>query len=413
MPNKKSKTWTKTRHKIITKIAYFFIYPFVRFKYGARIQKIAKSDKRQYLILFNHQTDYDQFFVGCAMRKPVYYVASEDLFSKGFISKLLKWAVAPIPIKKQTTDVRAVMNCIKVAKEGGHVALSPEGNRTYSGKTEHINSAICGLIKVLKLPVLFFKIENGYGVHPRWSDNTRKGKMRAHISRVMEKEEYQDLSEEKLYEIVKKELAVNEGCLSGEFHHKRKAEYLERAVYVCPYCGFSTFESHKNNITCKKCGLELEYLSTKQLKVIKNSSLEGAKPFPFEFFTEWYDYQSQYLNQTDLSLYYDKPLYEERAEVFKVELYKNKKKIEKNANLKLYGNRIEIFGKNGNLNFNFDDLSGVTVLGRNKVNIYSKNELWQIKGDKRFNGLKYVNVFYRYNNIKKGEDNGKLLFLGL
>ncbi len=413
MQNKKSKTWTKTRHKIITKIAYFFIYPFVRFKYGARITKIAKGDKRQYLILFNHQTDYDQFFVGCAFRNPVYYVASEDLFSKGFISKLLKWAVAPIPIKKQTTDVRAVMNCIKVAKEGGHIALAPEGNRTYSGKTEHINPAICGLIKALKLPVAFFKIENGYGVHPRWSNNTRKGKMRAYISCVMEREEYQDLSEDKLYEIVKKELNVNEGCISGEFYHKKKAEYLERAVYVCPYCGFSTFESHKNNITCKKCGLELEYLSTKQLKVIKNSSLGGSKPFPFEFFTEWYDYQNQYVNQTDLSLYYDKPLYEERGEIFKVVLYKNKKKLEDDAELKLYGNKIEIFGKSGKITFNFDDLIGISVLGRNKVNIYFQDELWQIKGDKRFNGIKYVNVFYRYNNIKKGEVNGKLLFLGL
>ena len=48
-----------------------------------------------------------------AFKGPVYYLASEDLFNKGWVSVLLKWAVNPIPIKKQTTDPRAVRNCLK------------------------------------------------------------------------------------------------------------------------------------------------------------------------------------------------------------------------------------------------------------------------------------------------------------
>lgn len=109
-------------------------------------------------------------------RGPVYYVASEDLFSNGFVSGLLRYAVAPIPIRKQTTDIRSVMNCIKVAKEGGTIAIAPEGNRTFSGRTEYIKPSIVGLVRVLKLPVAFIRIEGGYGVQPRWSDVVRKGK---------------------------------------------------------------------------------------------------------------------------------------------------------------------------------------------------------------------------------------------
>ena len=45
---------------------------------------------RAYLILMNHQTAFDQFFVGMAFKGPVYYVASEDLFSNGWISSLLR-----------------------------------------------------------------------------------------------------------------------------------------------------------------------------------------------------------------------------------------------------------------------------------------------------------------------------------
>ena len=48
---------------------------------------------------------------------------------------------------------------------------------------------------------------------------------------------------------------------------------------------------------------------------------------------------------------------------------------------------------------------------KNKLNIYVGKRIFQIKGDCRFNALKYVNIFYRYMQIKKGDNNGK--FLGL
>ena len=45
------------------------------------------------------------------------------------------------------------------------------------------------------------------------------------------------------------------------------------------------------------------------------------------------------------------------------------------------------------------------------LNIYFGETLYQFKGSKRFNALKYVNLFYRYKNIKEGNADGK--FLGL
>ena len=138
MPKKKAKKWRRFRHRVITKLAYCVLYPYMRCKYHVRIERFKEQGKRQYFILFNHQTGIDQFIVGCSFKGPLYYVASEDIFSNGFISRLLQWAVAPIPIKKQATDSRAVLNCLRVRKEGGSIAVAPEGNRTYSGKTEHI-----------------------------------------------------------------------------------------------------------------------------------------------------------------------------------------------------------------------------------------------------------------------------------
>ena len=51
------------------------------------------------------------------------------------------------------------------------------------------------------------------------------------------------------------------------------------------------------------------------------------------------------------------------------------------------------------------------VLGRNKANIYIGDKVYQLKGDKRFNALKYVHIYYRYKNITKGNECEQ--FLGL
>ena len=178
----KQKQWTHPRHKVITEIARFLLAPYCRWRYGITVEPFAAQGDRPYLVLYNHQTPFDQFFVGMAFQGPIYYMATEDIFSLGWISSVLKWLVNPIPIRKQTTDIQAVMNCMRIAREGGTIAIAPEGNRTYSGRTEYMNPAIGGLVKKLKLPVALLRIEGGYGVEPRWSSVIRKGKMKAYVS---------------------------------------------------------------------------------------------------------------------------------------------------------------------------------------------------------------------------------------
>jgi hypothetical protein len=133
---------------------------------------------------------------------------------------------------------------------------------------------------------------------------------------------------------------------------------------------------------------------------------------PFEFVNDWYEYQEKFVNSTDVNEYNETPLYTEKAAFSQVVIYKRKKKICKDATIKLYGNRIEI-DANGKREFLFDEVTAVSVLGRNKLNIYTKDELWQLKGDKRFNAVKYMHMYFRYNNIKKGGKDGEFLFLGL
>lgn len=404
-PMKKKKKWIKYRHRVVRNIVYTLLYPYTKWKYGIKIERFKEQGDRAYLILLNHQTPFDQFFVGMSFKGPVYYVATEDIFSKGWVSSIIRWLVAPIPIKKQTTDAAAVINCLRVAREGGTIAIAPEGNRTYSGKTEYMSDAIAPLARRLKLPIALYRIEGGYGAQPRWSDGVRKGKMRSFVSRVIEPEEYASLSDAELFDIIEKGLAVNEGTPGGLFKSKKRAEYLERAIYVCPYCGLSEFESHGNEMRCKKCEKTIEYGEDKKLT-------GKGFDFPFNYVAEWYDYQKDFVCALDLTEYKEKPLYRDSAELYEVIVNKNKSLLRKTAAIALYGDRVVIDEESEKkLAFPFDGVTAAAVLGRNKLNIYYNEKVYQIKGGKRFNALKYVNIYFRYKNIGKGDENGK--FLGL
>ena len=405
MQDKKKKTWVKTRHRVVTALLWPIFYPIVCLRYHIRIQRFREQGDRNYLILMNHQTPFDQFFVSAAFRGPIYYLATEDIFSLGWISRALSWLVAPIPIKKQTTDLKAVMNCLKVAREGGTVALAPEGNRTYSGRTEYMKSSIVPLAKKMKLPIVLFRIEGGYGIQPRWSDVIRRGKMRAYVSEVIEPETYKNMSDEELFEVIKTGLYVDEAKVDGEYRHKNLAEYMERAVYVCPFCGLAEFESHKDMVECKSCGRKIRYLPTKELKG------EGFE-FPFPFMGQWYDYQKEFVNRLDLTQMTEAPLFRDKGQLSEVILYKHKELLYKEVDLALFGDRVVIEVPDGTqINMPFAEMTASAVLGRNKLNIYFGDHVYQIYGGKRFNAMKYVNFFHRYQNIMRGEENGE--FLGL
>lgn len=400
-----NKKWLRFRHRVVRNIVYAILGPYSYIRYRIRVDKFKEQEKRPYLILLNHQTPFDQFFVGMSFRGPVYYLASEDLFSNGWVSSLIRWLVAPIPIKKQSTDLMAVKNCIRVAREGGTIAIAPEGNRTYSGKTEYMSPAIASLARKLGLPIALYRIEGGYGVHPRWSDVIRKGKMHSYVSRVIQPEEYADMTNDELFAVIEKELYVDEAVADARFLSSKRAEYLERAMYVCPDCGLSTFESHGNEIACKKCGKTIRYEEDKRLTGVNGE-------FPYEFVNGWYEYQKAYVNALDVTQYTDKPLYTEKTSLSEVIVYQHKVKMCKEATVCLYGDRFVIDGEGlETMTLPFAEVTAVTVLGRNKLNIYYDGRIYQLKSDKRFNALKYVNIYYRWKNITRGDEDST--FLGI
>ena len=404
---RKKEKWVKFRHKVVRNILNVLLGSYLRIIFKLKINKLREKEKRQYLVIMNHQTAFDQFFMGMAIPGAVYYIASEDLFSKGWVSKVIKYLVAPIPFQKSTADFRAIRNCFKIVREGGTIGFFPEGNRTYGGRTGNIKPSVVALAKGLKLPLVILNIKGGYAAQPRWSDNFHRSKVTVDVTRVIEYEDFKDMPDDDMYEMIKRELYVDESLDLTPLKVKNSAEYMERAMYVCPYCGISEFESKGNTVKCKKCGREILYTEKRQLEGI-------GFEFPYKSVADWYDYQCDYINSLDLSPYCDTPICTDNASLIEVVVYKKKMIISKRAKIAAYSDRLTVLDGNTEMTFRYEDIKGASAVGRNKMNFYVGDKLYQIKGvngDKRLCTLKYLNLLYHSENVRKGENDEQ--FLGL
>lgn len=399
----KKKRWVLKRHTVVRNLLYWPLYIYVILRYRIQIQKLPK-DTPQCFVLMNHQTAFDQFFVSISFPQHIYYISSEDLFSKGWVSRLITWLVAPIPFRKSTSDLNGVKNCLRIAREGGSIGMAPEGNRTYSGTTEYMKPSVANLVRATGLPLALYRIEGGYGAHPRWSDTVRRGKMRSYVSRIIQPEEYKNLTNEALFEIIKKELYVDERLDQTPFYGKKNAEYLDRVMYFCPYCGLSELDSKGDIVSCRKCGMQVRYLPDKRLEGV-------GFDFPYPYVKEWYDAQSNFVRALDMDRFGDDPIFRDTVGYSENIYCKHKVKIDDAATLSVFRDRFQVETGHGVDVYPFAQVYSATVLGRNKLNLYVGNQIFQFCGSKHFNPVKYLNLYY--HSVGEGREHNDDEFLGL
>ena len=406
------KKWTSRRHRIIMELLRYPMKLYCRLKYGYTYKRFTDTS-RPYLVLYNHQTGFDQFFVGLGFSNPLYYVASEDIFSIGWLANVIRFLVNPIPIKKGTNDMRAVLTCRRVAREGGSIAIAPEGNRTYSGATEDIRPSIAQMVRFLGLPVAFFVLRGGYGVLPRWADKVRRGHIHGEVTRVLEPSEAAAMSDEELYRLICDELWVDERENTETNPSAHVAEGLERVIYYCPSCdGFASFSSKGDTLVCRQCGMSVRYGADRRFH-------SDSAVLPYESVKDWYDAQKARVSATDFLEWGDRPIFEDCASLSLVVEYKRKQLMIGRGNVRLYSDRLCIVDSESaveTVTFPLSEVRALSCIGKNKCNVFCNNKIYQLKGDVGFNALKYVNVYYHIKNHEKDGDKNnaeRIEFLGL
>lgn len=391
--------WVKFRHKFFFKLFRGLTYLYVKIKYNFKTKRY-KLPKGPHLILFNHPTNMDPVFAGVAVNRPTYFIANEDLFNIPYVSKILNYLVAPIPKQKSVKDLSTIRTSLRVVKDGGNIGVSPEGNRTYSGKLNFIDNSITKFMKLLKVPVVLYTIKGGFGVNPRFAVKLRKGKIYGEIARIISAEEVNNLSEEELYKIVVDTLDVDDTKLGLTYKGEALAEYLESAFYVCPVCNeFHTLRSEGNFLYCDNCKMSAEY--TEQLTFKSND-----ERFKIKTTRDFADFQDNFIRLLD----YENTSYVDHE----ITLHKASKGRKREAlftgTLTLSKNGLVLKGEREELRLNLDEIISIAILYHNTIIINLQEDKYHLTGDARFNALKYLHLFTLLKSKKQGENNA---FLGI
>ena len=332
----------------------------------------------------------DPFLLSLSFKFPIYFVASDDLFNLK-ISPLIKYLVAPIPKSKSLHDAAAMMGVFRVIREGGAVGIFPEGNRTVSGGQWEMTDAIAKLAKALKVPLVIYNICGGYGTDPRWGHSIRKGRAAGGVKRIVSAEELAALSNEQLFDLIKKELEVNDAESGVSFRGRRRAEFIERALYTCPVCRkVSGIVSHKYKFKCKYCNTASTY--TKKLSL--SPAVAG-----FDKISDWYEWEREEIVKAvaeGARVGDDNILFRESVK------FKKKKKL-KGDRVFIDRDKLVVFDKKHEQVFPLEEITALTMVGKKKFNFYYEDKILQVKGNKRFCAIKYVHVFDGLRNLNGGE----------
>lgn len=381
--------WTKFRHKLTFALLRPTLGLVMRILFGFKAKK-CKLPKGPHLIISNHQATMDPFMLSKSFDRPIYFIASDDLFTKKPYSKAMRFLVAPIPKTKSTSDLGTIKICLKIIKEGGTIAVFPEGNRTFSGGLWHVDFAIVKLAKLLKVPLVYYTIRGGYGVEARWSNHIARGKMTGEVVKILSPEEIAQMDPQALYEDIIEKLDVRDAPSVTPFKSKRRAEKLERVLFLCPNCGsIQSIHSHTHEIFCDKCDMRAEYT--------ENLTFKGN--VRFETVYEWYQFQEAFIRdytfeKDDAILFQDDDVQVDHV----IRGLRRDKQIL--GTMTLSKNALIVKNDIKTITYPMEDITGMTALGKHKLDFYHEGRTLQAHGRADFNAIKYLQMYHKIKGEK-------------
>lgn len=290
----------RTRHEKFWAFAQIIDKPLMKYLYNLKAEKCEYSGPA--LVIANHSNDLDPLILAaCFPKNQMYFVASEHIFRLGFISKVLSYLVAPIPRKKASSGADTVKACLRNLKAGNSVALMAEGEATWDGRSIDAFSATGKLAKSSGASLITVRITGAYLSNPRWGNGRRKGRVSTKIVHIYTPDELAAMSAQEVQAAINSD--IYEDCWEKqkenpvEFFGDNRAEYIERAVFMCPECkGIGTIHSSGNNFHCDSCGFGGE--------VSTFGTFWPAKPF--ENMAQWDEWQKEQIaSRSDWKFYDD------------------------------------------------------------------------------------------------------------
>ena len=251
------------RHQRIWNFFWYFAAYVFKWIYSYSCKKAPRIDG-PYLVVPNHTSELDCVLVGMSFPKQMYFVASEHVYRKGWVSKLLFWSFEPIAKIKGASDTLTVMKIIRRLKNGYNVCLFAEGNRSFDGRNFPVPEATGKLAKICGASLVTYRIQGGYLANPRWGFGVRRGKTYGQVVNVYSPEQLAQMSVEEINQAITKDIhedAYDRQALKPlTYRGKNRALGIECAFCICPRCkSLGKITSKGNKVWCTSCGNQTVY----------------------------------------------------------------------------------------------------------------------------------------------------------
>ena len=243
-----------------------------------------------YVLLSNHGSSFDVYYAS-TLGSPRKYacILNRYYFRKKQLRKFLVKA-GVIPKKLFSPDLETIKKILKSTKAGYPIYMCPEGRLSVDGTNYRVTNETGKLIKQLKLPVVIATISGAYLVNPKWRHRRIKGHVQTKVTRIITKEELDNLSIKDINTIINENIAYNDFDYAKEnnyvYKDKNKATGLHNVLYHCPKCHDEYHLSTKGNtIKCDTCGFSVD---------LRENYSFTENEFGFNNIHEWYKYICEY-----------------------------------------------------------------------------------------------------------------------
>jgi len=147
-----------------------------------RMQRIGREHipaEGPVILASNHRSFFDPFVIGTMTRRPVYYVAKQELF---MYNRLLSWvlnALGAFPVARGAGDQDTIETAKIILGRGEIVLMFPEGTRTRPGPLGKPRRGVGRLALETGAPVVPIAIIGTEDIRRGWRFRPRKVKLRA------------------------------------------------------------------------------------------------------------------------------------------------------------------------------------------------------------------------------------------
>lgn len=388
--------WSPGIHRLIKTFLLSTVGLYFRLRYRLKAENLEelKNTPGPYLILPNHVMTWDPVLISMFIPDPIYFVSSDANFRGPKASRWLR-RMGTIPTSKRATDFTTLRRIIETLKAGGHIALFPEGERTWDGITLPIVPSTAKLARLVGAPVVVPVIKGAYQSRPRWDYRTRPGPVTVEYKVAITRDELKGMELQEIQNRIERAIYHDDHeyqrLRQATYRSRKPAEPLQAILFTCPECrGLNTMYSKGDRFFCRTCGWETRFTPRGLFEKI-----DPHRQY-FDNIRRWNLWQqedlktrlAEVLKNADTA-----PLFWDRPAVYYTG-YKFKTQEERARGLISLNIRGITFTPNGNtppIEFAWKDLSALNVVYQSQIEFYHQKILHSFTfPGKDISGYKYL-----------------------